>query len=88
MNDQPTPVDCQEAADRLYEYLDGELTPEIELAVRAHIAECAPCFKRFDFEETFLRFLAGRIRSQGAPPELKRRILESLFSDSDLPERE
>ncbi len=88
MNDQPTPVNCQEAADRLYEYLDGELTPEIKLAVRAHIAECAPCFKLFDFEETFLRFLAARIRFQGASPELKRRILESLLSDSDPPERQ
>lgn len=30
-------VDCRSAMDRLFEMLDGELTPERERQVRAHI---------------------------------------------------
>ncbi len=78
-------LDCQGALDRLYEYLDGELTPEIEQAVRKHLKVCAPCFSLFNFEDGFLKFLEARTRSQGAPPELKRRILRSLFEGEGAP---
>ena len=37
-------VDCRSAMDRLFEMLDGELTPERERQVRAHIVGCPGCF--------------------------------------------
>ena len=74
-------IDCRETATQLYEYLDGELTPAAEAAVRAHLADCAPCFGLFDFENAYLRFLEARARVQGAPESLKRRILDELLSD-------
>ncbi len=80
------PLDCQGALDRLYEYLDGELTPDIEQAVRSHLDACARCFALFNFEDGFLKFLEARTRAQGAPPELKRRILRSIFEDESAPE--
>ena len=81
MSDAPRRLDCREAADRLYEYLDGELTPADEAAVRTHLADCAGCFSLFGFESAYLRFLEARARARNAPPALKRRILDQLLLD-------
>jgi anti-sigma factor (TIGR02949 family) len=73
-------MNCREAVDHLYEYLDQELTAELEREVRAHISDCAPCMKTADFEQAFLTFLQARCRNGTAPPELRKRILEQIFS--------
>lgn len=83
MTEGPRRLDCREAADRLYEYLDGELTPADDAAVRAHLAECAGCFSLFGFESAYLRFLEARTRARHAPPALKRRILDQLLVEPD-----
>lgn len=72
-------MNCQEALEHLYEFLDRELTPEDERRVREHLTACEPCDDRFDVEQAFLRFVEARCRAQGAPPELRRRILQDLF---------
>ena len=72
-------MNCREAAEHLYEYLDKELTPAIEREVRGHLEDCQPCLEQFDFEQAFLRFLQARCRARCAPPDLKRKILHELF---------
>jgi anti-sigma factor (TIGR02949 family) len=72
-------IECREAAERLYEYLDRELTPELRSEVEQHLGACAGCFHQFEFERAFLRFLEARARGRGASPELKRRIIQELF---------
>ena len=84
---EPDAIDCHAAAERLYEYLDRELSPTVDAQVRAHLADCAPCFGLFDFEETYLRFLEVRTRAQGAPAHLRRRILDELFEHPEPPRR-
>ncbi|OLD93754.1 MAG: mycothiol system anti-sigma-R factor [Gemmatimonadetes bacterium] len=74
-------MNCRECSEHLYEYLDRELTPQVEREIRAHIADCPPCGEHFDFERVFLTFLRARSRAQGAPPDLKRRILRELFDE-------
>ena len=74
-------MNCHEAVDRLYEYLDQQLTAEAEREVRQHLEACRPCGRHFDFEQAFLRFVEARCRSRCAPPELKRRILHELFDE-------
>jgi anti-sigma factor (TIGR02949 family) len=80
-------ISCHEALEHLYEYLDHELTPEVEAEVRGHLVACVVCTSRFGFEEVFLKFLEAKSQAQGASPELRRRILERLFLDPDVPER-
>jgi anti-sigma factor (TIGR02949 family) len=79
----PERVDCQQAASRLYEYLDGEVTPEVEATVRAHLAECAGCFSLFGFEDAYLTFLRARTQARGAPEHLKKRIFERIMLDKE-----
>ena len=78
-------MNCRDAAARLYEYLDGELTPEITARVREHLADCQPCFQRFGFEEAFLRFLRARRAGRDAPPDLRQRILDQVLLEPDGP---
>ena len=44
-------MNCREAVEHLYEYLDKELTPAVEREVRDHLEDCHPCLEQFDFEE-------------------------------------
>ena len=76
-------IDCQAAAERLYEYLDGELTPESEAEVRAHLDDCAPCFKLVEFEDAYLSFLRARTRAHQAPEHLKKRVFERVLFNRD-----
>jgi anti-sigma factor (TIGR02949 family) len=79
----PRPIDCRDAVERLYEYLDRELTPELRAEVERHLTECAGCFKQFEFERGFLRFLEARARGRGAGVEVKRRIIRELFEPEE-----
>lgn len=76
-------MNCRETAARLYDYLDAELTPEVEAQVRAHLVQCRNCFEHFSFEEAFLRFLRARREARGAPEALRRRILDRLLLEHE-----
>ena len=47
MSGAPRNIDCREAVERLYEYLDRELTPEVRAEVEQHLTACAGCFRHF-----------------------------------------
>jgi anti-sigma factor RsiW len=69
---------CLELAERLSEYLDDELTPELRREVEAHVRDCATCeefvaslartrdlgrwLPRLDLPEEHLRRLTGAAR--------------------------
>lgn len=86
MTDKPRTIDCQEALDRLYEFLDEELTPELAEEVRQHLEACAPCLKLSAFESAYLRFLEARTRAKAAPEALRRRVLERMLFDTGEPD--
>jgi mycothiol system anti-sigma-R factor len=79
---QPQDIDCGEALDRLYEYIDKELTPVRSEEVRIHLENCAPCLAITKFEDSYVRFLEARTRVQGAPDALKKRILQQLLFET------
>ena len=64
---------CRDCMEHLYEYLDRELTPEVEREIRDHLAHCPPCIEQYDAEAVFLKFVKARCSSQGAPPALRRK---------------
>ena len=65
--------------EKLYEFLDGELTPDVDEQIRAHLAECRGCFPHFEYERVFLRFMEKRVAIEKAPPSLRRKILAALI---------
>jgi len=67
-------IDCLEAIDSLYAYLDGELDDVQSLArFTKHISHCRSCYSRSEFEGV----LTERIRRSGkdkTPASLKNRL--------------
>jgi anti-sigma factor (TIGR02949 family) len=73
---------CQQAVQRLNEYLSRELNcAETEL-VQEHLQQCKGCFDKFHFEETLLKTLRAKITSVTAPTGLRDQVLRLLGRDT------
>lgn len=77
-------IDCSTAIERLYGYLDRELTDEEREEVERHLAKCPPCARFFNFEAGVLHLVAARVRETCAPPELRTRISALCQNAADL----
>jgi len=71
-------IDCRKAAAKLYDLLDGQLTPEIEQKLRDHVSGCPHCFTLADFEKRFLGAIKGIKESGCCPENLRAKVTESL----------
>jgi len=71
-------IDREEAAARLFEYLDGELDDISEEEERRHLAVCKECYPRAQFKKRFIEALGQSQNNGHAPEELKGRIMEAI----------
>lgn len=75
------PVDCRAAVERLWAYLDNELTARTMADIDAHLEACAECRSHF----AFARRLLAEIRRERAEPgdveALRSRVLRSLSAE-------
>ena len=76
-------MNCPEAIEHLYSFLDEELTVDLKTEVLVHLEGCEGCFGHYEFERAFLLFLQARCKAQAAPPELRRRVFEQVMQDRD-----
>ena len=74
-------LDCDAVMRQLWDYLDGELTPDREEAVRAHLAMCGRCQPQQDFEQSFLRALSASRHEHSRPDLIKARVLTALRAE-------
>jgi len=72
-------IRCQDAMNRLWEFLDGELAQAEESAVKEHLDVCSKCFPEYDFQRTYLAYVRRLGERDEAPPELRRRLFEMLL---------
>ena len=70
----PAELSCEESLALVYEFLDGELAPARNEAVRRHLQKCRRCYPYFDFERLFLDYLHEAGNQPRANPELVSRI--------------
>jgi len=79
---------CGEALEELFEFLDGELDEPTRRRVKDHLALCAPCSTRADFEKAFLNAVASA-RDAGEPvsEKTRSRILAALDEVDDEPDQ-
>lgn len=68
---------CSDALHELYEFIDGELTPERRKAIHSHLEDCPPCFEAFDFEAEIKGYLAQKCREH-VPDSLKEKIARAI----------
>ena len=79
--DGPDTTSCQEALERLYEYLDGELQGLESDRVAEHFRVCQRCYPRLVFERSFLDAVHGVDTGDAAPDELRTRVLDLLKAE-------
>ena len=72
------PIDCRSAMMQLYDYLDGELSPERMALIRAHLDECRPCYAHAQVERDLLAIIAGGWKDVAASQALRQRIADNL----------
>lgn len=73
-------ADCQEAVQRLYDFLDGELTPERRVVIQRHLDACHDCIEAFEFEAE-LKLAISRGCRDVVPESLRIRVFQAIISD-------
>ena len=71
---------CDQTIERLYTYLDGELTEERRSEIKRHLDECSPCLDAYDFEAELRQVIAQRCRDH-VPEHLRARVREALADE-------
>jgi len=74
--------DCDDALTQLYEYLDGELTPDRRASIRTHLDDCVPCLEAHDFEDALLKLLADKCHDT-VPDRLRAQIALAIEVESE-----
>ena len=70
-------VGCDETIERLYTYLDGELTEQRRLEITRHLDLCGPCVGAYGFEAELRKVIASRCKDH-VPEDLIDRVAEAL----------
>jgi mycothiol system anti-sigma-R factor len=70
-------VGCDETIERLYFYLDGELTEERRVEIARHLDMCGPCVGAYGFESELRRVIANRCKDH-VPDALIDRVASAL----------
>jgi anti-sigma factor (TIGR02949 family) len=71
-------MDCGKALQQLFDFLDGELTPERMALVRQHIDGCGHCLDHAEFERRFLKALNDTKEHRCCPEAVRAKVLSSL----------
>ncbi len=68
---------CEEALDRLFEFIDNELPPEELRRVGAHLKECTGCDAERKVNERIKSIVASCPKEE-APEELRAKVLQAI----------
>jgi mycothiol system anti-sigma-R factor len=74
-------VGCDETIERLYSYLDGELTEVRRVEIARHLDLCGPCVGAYGFEAELRKVIAMRCKDR-VPDALIKRVAEALHNES------
>jgi mycothiol system anti-sigma-R factor len=69
--------------EKLYHYLDGELTLERRQVIQRHLDECHDCIEAFEFEAE-LRVAVSRSCREDVPPSLIIRVAQAIEVERTL----
>ncbi len=71
-------MNCKEALEKLYEFLDKELDKVPTSEIQRHLDSCRHCWNRFDFEKQLKALVKKFCSKQACPDTLRRRIYALL----------
>ena len=70
-------VGCDETIEKLYVYLDGELTEQRRIEIARHLDLCGPCVGAYGFEAELRKLIASRCHDH-VPDALRSRVAEAI----------
>ena len=79
----PDKCSCQEAFEKLDDYLCRELTPEDIQRLQDHLLECIHCAEAYKFEGKMLECVKRKIEMIALPPDLAERVRAALDQCED-----
>lgn len=72
-------ISCEDALARLWEFLDGELSPEDEAAVKKHLEICNRCFPHYDFQSAYFEYTRQVREREHAPTPLRKELFHRIL---------
>jgi mycothiol system anti-sigma-R factor len=72
-------IRCEDVLSRLWEFLDGELPPEDEAAVKKHLDICNRCYPRYNFQRAYFEYTRRIREREHAPPALRRELFQKIL---------
>jgi len=71
-------LDCEQVLQLVWQFLDGEIDEARYLEIEAHVAACADCGPRYQFQRRLLALVEMKCREGPIPTELKRKLFRLL----------
>lgn len=68
-------LDCVDALERVYLFLDGEIGELDALRAKQHLDECRPCLREYGLEEEIKRLVHRSCRNEPVPEGLRHRVM-------------
>jgi anti-sigma factor RsiW len=70
-------IDCRQLCDLLFDYVNGELTPERAEVLEAHLKVCPPCVVHLETYRITIT-LSRKLPCRSLSPECEKRLREKL----------
>ncbi len=67
---------CKECIELLHDYLEGELTPEINASLEEHFEDCPPCIAFVNTYKSASRLCKVTLESNDIPDAVKNKLKE------------
>ncbi len=74
----PHDEDCRDVLDKVYSYLDSEVTADDVAKIRHHLDECGPCLQEYDLESALKALVKRSCGADPAPAQLRLRIMSQI----------
>lgn len=72
-------IDCEEAINRLMDYIDDYLKTNRKAELEKHLASCRSCMDRYEFQKKIKTKISSLVNTSGsAVTDNLRRLLDSL----------
>ena len=68
-------LDCADALERVYLFLDGEIRESDAREAKHHLEECTPCLREYGLEEEIKRLVHRSCRNEEVPTGLRERVM-------------
>jgi len=74
-------MDCEECRERIYPYLDRELSPTEFAEMQEHLDDCGGCERTYVVERVFVDRIRVSATSDVAPAAVRERLIVRLRHD-------